>query len=210
MEEYPEDVQHPGQVLRGGNQIMIEEDTLKASLFRLFEGRITGDVKNPVTGNVHSRKDLMDHYRYLMKRSIDDPANIRLRKIMRLVADLLEIPMDIHAQLIAEAWQDITLLGDVELKTFIKADVEAMYNRMTGDSFTDRIAGKSKPLPTERKELDVEHGLLDHYSGVYDEETLETYNALLEMEEEDISMGCPSGVMKPSRDSPFTSDGWTE
>ena len=191
---------------------MTSEDTLEVSLFRLFEGKIIGEVKNPVTGNVHSRKEMMDHYRYLMKRSIDDPANIRLRKLMRLVADLLEIPRDIHAQLIAEAWQDPSLLKDVEIKRFIKADMEALYNRMTGDTFIDRTNGRpgSTPPPVKRKEeeLKIEKGLLDHYNGIYDEDEMETYSLLLEMEDEDISLGKPSGVMNPSKDSPFASDGW--
>jgi hypothetical protein len=190
------------------------EDDSEVSLFRLFDGKFTGEVKNPVTGNIHSRKDMMDHYRYLMKRAIDDPANIRLRKLMRIVADLLEIPRDIHAQLIAEAWQDPTRLKDVEIKNFIKADMEALYNRMTGDTFVDRTNGRpSSPPPrkrTEEEELEMEKGLLDHYSGVYDEEEMETYSLLLEMEEEDISMGKPSGVMNPKKDSPFFSDGWDE
>lgn len=192
---------------------MTEEDPPNVSFFRLFDGKITGKVKNPATGNVHSRKDLMDHYRYLMKRSIEDPANVRLRKLMRIVADLLEIPMDIHAQLIAEAWQDGSLLADVGLKAFIKADMEALYNKFTGDSFVDRTSGEAGGRPSgsrRRKHLETEHGLLDHHEGVYDEKTLETYSVLIEMESDDISMGSPSGVMEPKKDSPFTSEGWVK
>ena len=171
-------------------------------------------VRNPVTDKLHSRKAVMDHYRYLIGKSIDDPANVRFRKLLRLIADLLEIPRDIHDELIKEAWRDRSLLGSLQINEYIRDDMDAMYYHLTGERYYIRPDSRKAPEPLRKERRSHEpgkietHGLLDEYHGVFDDQVASTYSLLAEMEEDDISFGLSSLVMKPSVDSPFTSSGW--
>lgn len=183
------------------------------SLFILFNGNISGKVRNPVTGVVHTRSDVLAHYRYLLCRSVDDPANVRYRKLLRIIADLLEIPRDIHDELIKEAWRDRSILGDPEVDRYLKSDMDAMYEHLTGERYYIRPGqGEEELITSADTEIEEKgprtHGILDEYHGIFDDELASTYSLLSEMEEDDISLHLESKVMDPGSDSPFTSSGW--
>jgi len=182
------------------------------SLFSLFKGRIEGSVQNPMTGNVHPRKHVMALYRQLIGMSIDDPANRRLQRLLRMVADLLEIPHDIHDRLIMEAWKNRKLLGEPDVSPFVRADIEAMYNLMTGDTYSHGSARQEGKSP-DRKKSGIERGppgLFDDHSGIFDAGSVDEYSILSEMEADDISLVGSSGIMESGRDSPFRSSGWVK
>ena len=184
----------------------------EGSFYPLFSGNIMGKVLNRVTGNTYSRKDAMGHYKYLIKRSLEDPTDVRLRRMMRFVANMLEIPSDIHEKLIEEAWKDRSKLEDVRCRPFIKADVETMYTILTGDTFVDKtpvevIAPPRKNNVIEEK-ITLVKSILDDHDGLFDRAEVETYSTLSEMIDDDISLETGTSLLDTARDSPFTSDGW--
>lgn len=180
---------------------MTEND--EGNLFTLFNGTIEGTVRNPLNGKEYLRKDILDHYRYLIGRSIDEPANLKYRRLLRLMADILEIPGDIHNGLIKEAWKNRAALGNPVVHFFINAEMNALYDHIVGARSMpkDQVEDKS----SEGTET---HGILDHYHGLFDDDMSATYSLLSEMEEEDISLDVESKVLEPSIDSPFSSSGW--
>jgi hypothetical protein len=185
----------------------------KETLFSLFNGAIEGRVKNQVTGNIHPRKEVMDHYRYLIKRSLDDPADVRIRRMLRIVADLLDIPSDIHDRLMEEAWKDRSKLRDASVRLFVKADIEATYNLLTGETFLDP-APLEERMPTERRMSQKEmmdlkrKGLLEDHKGLFDKDEMDTYSTLMEMEKDDMTHDPGTSILDTERDSPMFSDGW--
>lgn len=192
---------------------MSEQEDQTGSLFSLFKGDIPGEVVNRFTGNIHTRKDVMDHYHFLIIRSVKDPANTKLRDLVRMVADLLEIPSDIHQALIIEAWKDNDLQEPGYVDAFIRADMEAMFDVRTGEVFVD--IGYHPPVEENNTEVPpddsnrVEIGLMDHHLGVYDQAEVEEYSLISKMERDDISLDEGTSIMDDtSKDSPFYSEGW--
>jgi len=177
-----------------------------ANIFTLFNGNIAGTVRNPLNGKEYLRKDILTHYRFLIGRSIDEPANLKYRRLLRLMADILEIPGDIHNELIKEAWRNRAALGYPVVNFFINAEMDALYDHIVGARLEPKTQGKeSSSDGTESPET---HGILDHYCGIFDDDMSSTYSLLSEMEEEDISLDVESKVLEPSIDSPFSSSGW--
>ncbi len=188
------------------------ENDQKGSFYPLFNGNIKGNVLNKVTGNTYSRKDAMDHYKYLIRRSLEDPTDVRIRRMMRFVATMLDIPSDIHEKLIEEAWKDRSKLENTICRPFIKADVETMYTILTGDTYIDNTPVEEIPPPRKNNVIDEKillvKSILDDYDGVFDKAEVETYSTFSEMLDEDISLGTGTSLLDTARDSPFTSDGW--
>ncbi len=184
----------------------------EGSFYPLFSGNIMGKVLNRVTGNTYSRKDAMGHYKYLIKRSLEDPTDVRIRRMMRFVANMLDIPSDIHEKLIEEAWKDRSKLENTICRPFIKADIETMYTILTGDTYIDNtpVEGISPPLKNNviNEKILLVKSILDDYDGVFDKAEVETYSTFSEMVDEDISLGTGTSLLDTTRDSPFTSDGW--
>ncbi len=183
---------------------MTEND--EGNLFTLFNGTIAGIVRNPLNGKEYLRKDILNHYRFLIGRSIDEPANLKYRRLLRLMADILEIPGDIHNELIKEAWRNRAALGNPVVNFFINTEMDALYDHIVGARSLPK--DQVEEIPPDGTENHETHGILDHYRGIFDDDMSSTYSLLSEMKEEDISLDVESKVLEPSIDSPFSSSGW--
>lgn len=68
----------------------------------LFNGNIQGSVINPYTGTVMSRREVLELYRYLVLKHLDDPTDDWAIEMLLHTRELLGIPMDLHYDLIEE------------------------------------------------------------------------------------------------------------
>lgn len=69
---------------------------------RLFNGRITGYVTNPVTGRVIPRSHLVDIYRYLCSRVVIKGPTRLTYELLDVCRKMLEIPKDVHTEILRE------------------------------------------------------------------------------------------------------------
>jgi hypothetical protein len=68
----------------------------------LFNGNIRGSVINPYTGTVMSRREVLELYRYLVVKHLDDPSDDWAIEMLLHTRELLGIPMDLHFDLVEE------------------------------------------------------------------------------------------------------------
>jgi len=77
-------------------------DGKEDGMLTLFKGEIKGYVVNPYTGTVMSRKDVLDLYRYLAVKHIEDPEDKWSCEMLLQSKSLLSIPDDLHQDLLQE------------------------------------------------------------------------------------------------------------
>ena len=83
----------------------------------LFNGNIQGSVINPYTGTVMSRREVLELYRYLVVKHLDDPDDDWAIEMLLHTRELLGIPMDLHYDLI------------YEFKSIDRSEVPRIYKR---------------------------------------------------------------------------------
>jgi hypothetical protein len=69
-------------------------------LISLFNGEVRGSVVNPYTGTLMMRRDVLDLYRFLIKKFILDPDDSWTQVMVQVTRELLGIPSDLHLELV--------------------------------------------------------------------------------------------------------------
>ncbi|MGA1822807.1 MAG: hypothetical protein ACMUIG_09790 [Thermoplasmatota archaeon] len=74
----------------------------KVGYLHLFDGIITGEVKDPHSRKVYSRRDIMNFYRDLLYRACSPDVDSRSLHMLDMIKEVLQVPMDIHQSLLEE------------------------------------------------------------------------------------------------------------
>ena len=157
---------------------MVTVENEDIGLLSLFKGEIKGFVVNPYTGAVMSRRDVLDLYRYLAVRHIEDPKEKWSCEMLLQSKNLLGIPDDIHEDLM----NDLRRTGTEEVPRSYKGPIleEVETLRFFRKGFC--------PGGAERQNLeDVDIGPGMTFIG--DILELERGSLLFEMEEDSVELG---------------------
>ncbi|MDG6225109.1 MAG: hypothetical protein QCI82_06305 [Candidatus Thermoplasmatota archaeon] len=95
----------------------------------LFDGLITGEVRNPYTGKVYQRMEVMDFYRSLLYRACRKPIDERTIDMLEMVRSFLDIPSDIHLCLLIEVRDSSVAEREVGPGQGIVKDMDEAFDR---------------------------------------------------------------------------------
>lgn len=117
-------------------------------LLSLFGGEIKGYVVNPVTDSSIPRRDLMRYYLSLcikISKGAQDPNTI---EFLAIVIRLLEIPRDIHNEIIHEIRHSNLSLDPLQVRSYVVDEVEriSQHNKSIGV----QAPAPEKLIPKER------------------------------------------------------------
>lgn len=101
----------------------------RGSYLALFNGVMTGEVRNPVTGRVYQRREIMDFYRSLLFLACKRPVNERTIDMLEMVRSFLEVPSDLHLSLLIEARDTRTDYPQPGPSEMMRRDMEATFDR---------------------------------------------------------------------------------
>lgn len=155
----------------------------------LFNGNIQGSVINPYTGTVMSRREVLELYRYLVVKHLDDPSDDWAIEMLLHTRELLGIPMDLHYDLIDEFKRiDRTgvpriykrpILEEVEtVRLFREGFVHGGAERSSGRNNSNKINSDNKKIVDEMVSY-LKSDLMEMEEG----------SLLNEMEDDEIDLG---------------------
>ncbi|MFW3145546.1 MAG: hypothetical protein ACMUIE_01895 [Thermoplasmatota archaeon] len=123
-------------------------------LLSLFGGDIKGYVVNPVTDSSIPRKDLMNFYISLCMKISKGAHDARTIEFLGIVIRLLEVPRDIHNEIIHEMRHTTLPMDHIEVRSYVVDEVKRIseYNRSIGvhPPSPEKLIPEEKP-PVERK-----------------------------------------------------------
>lgn len=96
-------------------------------LISLVRKKGEGDLRDPQTGARYPKKDLMDIYGYLVKRCVEDPWDETLYGILRMVAGVLDIPLDAQRRLHTEAMLNPFMISRDSVDKAMLRELERVY-----------------------------------------------------------------------------------
>jgi hypothetical protein len=159
----------------------------------LFNGNIQGSVINPYTGTVMSRREVLELYRFLVVKHLNDPSDDWAIEMLLHTRELLGIPMDLHYDLIEE-FRRIDRNGIPRTyKRPILEEVETV--RLFREGFVHGGAERSTDRTEEEKEMVKE--IVDHLRS--DILEMEEGSLLNEMEGDEIDLGSDSALSQDYR-----------
>jgi hypothetical protein len=159
----------------------------------LFNGNIQGSVINPYTGTVMSRREVLELYRFLVVKHLNDPSDDWAIEMLLHTRELLGIPMDLHYDLIEE-FRRIDRNGIPRTyKRPILEEVETV--RLFREGFVHGGAERSTDRTEEEKEMVKE--IVDHLRS--DILEMEEGSLLNEMEGDEIDLGSDSALSQGYR-----------
>jgi len=162
----------------------------------LFDGVITGEVRNPYTGKVHQRREIMEFYRSLMHLACNGPLDVRTLDMLEMVREFLDIPSDLHLNILIEVKNgsrgrpapriDEVLRKDMDysLRKWLSEHEE--HQRMVKDLFEDF---KEEAAAGEFRS--PSNGVLDHTGST---------SLMKDMEDDDFDMGYDSILFGKGRE----------
>lgn len=147
-------------------------------LLTLFKSEIKGYVVNPYTGAVMSRKDVLDLYRYLAVKHVEDPEDKWSCEMLLQSKSILSIPDDLHQDLLEELKRTGTENLHLGYKRPILEEVETL--RFFRKGFC--------PGGAERNDVEVQ-GTDPGMGLISDILEMEKGSLLFEMEDDPIDLG---------------------
>lgn len=75
---------------------------VKGGYLHLFDGVITGEVRNPHSRKIYSRRDIMNFYRNLLFKACSKEVDSRCHHMLDMIREMLHVPDDIHHALLNE------------------------------------------------------------------------------------------------------------
>jgi hypothetical protein len=150
----------------------------------LFNGNIQGSVINPYTGTVMSRREVLELYRYLLLKHLDNPEDNWSIEMLSHTRDLLGIPMDLHCDIVEEFRKLDRKKVPHTFKQPILEEVETI--RFFREGFCPGGEERHPPPAQEPMETDAKT-IVDLLSS--DILEMEHGSLLNEMENDDIDLG---------------------
>jgi hypothetical protein len=106
------------------------------SYLALFNGVMTGEVRNPVTGRLYQRREIMEFYRTLLFTACKKPVNERTIDMLEMVRSFLEVPSDLHLALLIEARDSRADPPQPGPSEPIRRDMDATFDRWMAQHIT--------------------------------------------------------------------------
>lgn len=134
----------------------------RGSYLALFNGVMTGEVRNPITGRVYQRREIMEFYRSLLFKAVKKPIDQRALDMLEMVRSFLEVPSDIHLSLLIEArdsQMDAPLPGPSET---MRKEMDATFEKWMAQHIAhqETVRGLFNEYRNESLQAD-RNGLLD-------------------------------------------------
>jgi hypothetical protein len=110
-------------------------------LLALVKEKGKGDLRDGETGARYPKKDLMDIYGYLVKKCVEDPWDEDLYGVLRMVADILDIPEEARRKLHTEAMLNPFMIALDHVDKVMLRELEDAYRRASCSGGVDGPEG---------------------------------------------------------------------
>jgi hypothetical protein len=104
----------------------------EGNFLSLFDSEITGSVRDPFSGKIYGRKRIIDFYKTLLFISAKLHDKSRPAMMLEMIREFLEIPEDIHDELVAEAFINSEMGEDLKPEAELTRDFASSLNIWQG------------------------------------------------------------------------------
>jgi len=140
----------------------------RGSYLALFNGVMTGEVKNPVTGRVYPRREMMEFYRLLLFKACQKPIDEKTIDMLEMVRSFLEVPSDIHLSLLIEARDSSLDPPQMNMSEAMRADMDITYSKWMAQHIAhqETIRGLFREFKEESMEVERNSLLREDYQVI--------------------------------------------